>query len=488
MSCSDNYIVPGANPMNQAGGVESVGAGTPNVTITGTPIHPLVNVTNVGGVTQVEGQIGNVNFNGIGITVAGGVPVLGDVTLTAAVQNITGSNAAIITQPTPGTFNVNVPSALVNNITEGAGINITNPSAGVFNIASIVQNVTAGGGVAVTNPTPGTYQVASVVQNVTGGAGVSVTNPTPGTYQINPAVQNITGSGNALVSQSTPGTFNVNVPFVNVGVTSIKSVSDVAGISGAVNFQAIGPNLTITTSGAPPSTMLFAVDSVTRINPGGAADIVTLASSDNSVAITAGSPGTINFAVAPPTPAPTGSPNIIVASNVISLGYNTTTAGQLSVQGPVGIGYTIAAGTTAGFRIIPGEALIFALLTQKTINPTRGFLCISVNIGMRTLLNANTNAGARLNVYLKPYNQGIGTSAQDMILATTNYQAGFESTVYCNFFLGSFQAPLANILPNLDVNNPFLSLYIENQFTTDIRLNYVGDNGWGYITDNLRSL
>lgn len=105
-----NWIVPSANPNNTPSGVESVGAGTPNVTITGTPINPLVNVSNSGGVTQVEGQIGNINLNGVGMTIVGGTPTAGDVTLTAAVQNVTGTGIAAVTN-TAGVFNVSVPAA-----------------------------------------------------------------------------------------------------------------------------------------------------------------------------------------------------------------------------------------------------------------------------------------------------------------------------------------------------------------------------------------
>jgi hypothetical protein len=111
--CSDNWVVPGANPSNTPGGVESVGAGTPNVTITGTAINPLVNVTNLGGVTQVEGQTGNINLNGVGMTIVGGTPVAGDVTFTAAVQSIASANGSItVTQPTAGNFNLAVASTI----------------------------------------------------------------------------------------------------------------------------------------------------------------------------------------------------------------------------------------------------------------------------------------------------------------------------------------------------------------------------------------
>jgi hypothetical protein len=43
--CGDNWLVPGAEPGGGGGGVQSVTAGTPNVTITGTVANPIVNVS-----------------------------------------------------------------------------------------------------------------------------------------------------------------------------------------------------------------------------------------------------------------------------------------------------------------------------------------------------------------------------------------------------------------------------------------------------------
>jgi hypothetical protein len=111
--CGDNWLVPSANPNNVPGGVESIIAGTPNVTIGGTSTVPSISVTSSGGVTELEGLTGNINLSGVGITIAGGSPEPGDITLTAAVQNVTGIGGATVTQPTPGTFQVNVPTALL---------------------------------------------------------------------------------------------------------------------------------------------------------------------------------------------------------------------------------------------------------------------------------------------------------------------------------------------------------------------------------------
>jgi hypothetical protein len=107
MSCvGDNWVVPSANPNNIQGGVLSVGAATPNVTITGTASNPLIGVTNTGGVQTLEGLIGNVNLNGVGMTIAGATPTAQDVTLTAAVQNIVAGSGCTVSN-VGGVFTIN---------------------------------------------------------------------------------------------------------------------------------------------------------------------------------------------------------------------------------------------------------------------------------------------------------------------------------------------------------------------------------------------
>jgi hypothetical protein len=217
----DNYIVPGANPINQVGGIDSITAATPNVVIGGTTTNKTIGVTTTTGVTTIEGQNGNVNLNGVGITITGASPIAGDVTFTAAVQNVTGSGNATVTQPTPGSFNVAVPLPAVTNVTGTNAATVTQPSPGVFNVSvpnATVLNVTGTGAAAVTQPSPGSFNVNVPVVTqtiVTGTNGAIVTQPTPGTYNVdvaNPTVTALTGTGAAVVSQTSPGVFNVNVP------------------------------------------------------------------------------------------------------------------------------------------------------------------------------------------------------------------------------------------------------------------------------------
>jgi hypothetical protein len=218
----DNYIVPGANPINQIGGIDSITAATPNVIISGTPTNKTIGVTTTTGVTTIEGQNGNVNLNGVGMTIAGSYPIAGDITFTAAVQTITSANASVtVTQPTPGNFDLAVPVASVTNVTGVLAATVTQPTPGTFQVSvpnATVTNVTGTGAAAITQPSPGSFNVnvPIVTQTiVTGTNGAVVTQPTPGTYNVNvanPTVTALTGTGAATVSQTTPGVFNVNVP------------------------------------------------------------------------------------------------------------------------------------------------------------------------------------------------------------------------------------------------------------------------------------
>jgi hypothetical protein len=138
----DNWIVPGANPYNQPGGVDQVLPGT-NVTISGTPSKPVVNSSAASGVTTVEGVAGIINLNGVGMTIAGGTPVAQDITFTAAVQSIASSNASVtVTQPTPGNYNLAVASTgapTIQKIVNSVPINPVAQASGSQKIVPIAN-------------------------------------------------------------------------------------------------------------------------------------------------------------------------------------------------------------------------------------------------------------------------------------------------------------------------------------------------------------
>jgi len=238
-----NWIVPSANPNNTPSGVESVGAGTPNVTITGTPINPLVNVSNSGGVTQVEGQIGNINLNGVGMTIVGGTPTAGDVTLTAAVQNVTGTGIAAVTN-TAGVFNVSVPAPTVTNIT-GSGIATVTSAAGVFNVSVPAAGVVAGTDVVITggNVINANYQTSSGNANIWNGF-----TRTP--QAINPSSSPSAFDGTVVAVGSIqyananyPAALNTNgvftAPFNGIYTLCIKYAGYPSGWSGTANSLAV---------------------------------------------------------------------------------------------------------------------------------------------------------------------------------------------------------------------------------------------------------
>jgi hypothetical protein len=226
------------------------------------------------------------------------------VTFTAAVQNITGSGGTVITQPTPGTFNVASPTASVQNVTAGGGITVSNPTPGTFQVASVVQNITgSGGGIAITQPTPGTFNLAvaaNTVNNITGSGIATITQPTAGTFNVAvpaPTVTNITGSGGGItVTQPTAGVFNLAVPpnVVNNITGSGGGITVTQPTAGTFNLAVPTPVTNITGSGGgitvtQPTTGVFNL----AVPP----NIVTNITGSGSAVVTQPTPGVFNVAV-----------------------------------------------------------------------------------------------------------------------------------------------------------------------------------------------
>lgn len=256
MSCSDNYIVPGANPCATGGGVQSVGPGTSNVTITGTSTNPLINVTTLAGVTQVEGQTGNVNLNGVGMSIVGSSPSPGNVTFTANVQNVTGTGIATVTQPSVGTFQVFVPAAsgTVSSITGINAATVTQPTTGNYQISvpfPSVSSITGLNAAIVTQPTFGNYQISvpfANISSITGSGAATVTN-VGSAYNISVptvpsgSVSSITGSGAAVVT-NVGSAYNVDVPVALVSSITGSGSAVVTNVGSAYNVSVPSPSQT----------------------------------------------------------------------------------------------------------------------------------------------------------------------------------------------------------------------------------------------------
>lgn len=263
----DNYIVPGANPINQIGGIDSITAATPNVTIGGTATNKTIGVTTTTGVTTVEGQNGNVNLNGVGMTITGGSPIAGDVTFTAAVQSIASANASVtVTQPTPGNFNLAVPTPAVQNVTGVLAATVTQPTAGTFQVSvpnPVVQNVTGINAAVVTQPTPGVFQVNVPVVTptiVTGVGAATVTQPTPGTYQVSVASSTSTtvaGIGGAVTLSSSNSTVTITPSGQNIDLTSSGASEDYVNTPALQSMEPTNQNVTGTTIANPYYLILY---------------------------------------------------------------------------------------------------------------------------------------------------------------------------------------------------------------------------------------
>jgi hypothetical protein len=125
---------------------------------------------------------------------------------------ITGINGIIVTEPTPGNYEISMTPLTVVG---GTGITVTEPTPNNYSIASTIT-VTAGAGMTVSQPTPENFQVTANI-GITDGVGILVTEPTPSNFIIatDPSI-------NIWVSAVTTET----APYINVaGGTGVVTLA-----------------------------------------------------------------------------------------------------------------------------------------------------------------------------------------------------------------------------------------------------------------------
>jgi hypothetical protein len=466
MSCpGDNYIVPGANPCagggGGGGGVQSITAGTPNVTIGGTVSIPSISVSGSGGVTQVEGQSGNVNLNGVGITVLGGSPSLGDVTLTATVQNVTGAGVATVSQPTPGTFQVSVPAptpATVTNILTSGVATVSNAgtvfTVGVPAPAYPVTNITGSGIASVSNagtvfnvdvPTPDVSNILTTgIATVTNAGSVftiDVPAPTPAT------VTNVLGSGAATVSNA-GSVYTVTVPI---------PVDSLNGLTGLLTCISSDASLTITPSGTDIDFKIVGVPPVSG---------VTSVNAESGVLTITGGPGiTVNTTAGNIEIQNTKAPDVITlngldgALNITSTELTVTPAGTDIAIEPNSNYFPLSCFLTMtnqtynlnGFTLAPGTTSYFDVVDNNNFTSLANFLPfrthIIVQINAPVITSANFNANALSYGFV--WGQSAGpTPSQPVSLTLNQNQGGTTTGIIGNAKLTT--AELTNPLPTND--------------------------------------
>jgi hypothetical protein len=124
------------------------------------------------------------------------------------------------------------------------GIIVTEPTPGNFEISMTPLTVVGSTGITVTEPTPNNYSIASTI-TVTAGAGMTVSQPTPENFQVESNV-GITGQNGIIVTQPTPSNFVVvSDPRVEVWFSPLSAPYTNLSIDGGGNPLIIGPlNLT----------------------------------------------------------------------------------------------------------------------------------------------------------------------------------------------------------------------------------------------------
>lgn len=234
MSCSDNWLVPAANPCL---GVKEVIAGT-NVTITGSIYTPTINATGSsgGGVTSLayttgingSAATGAITLSNTGVTsiVAGtGIGVSGTGAVTVTNNGITSLIA--------GT-GISVSGATITNtgvtslaLTGGGGLyNLGTATAPI--LGALVVDVLAGTGISVASSSGNKTVTNTGVTSIVAGTGISISGAT-GAVTINN-----TGS-------SSPSMTAIFTPLINPGWTAIDG--DVEILAAQLNFGVSFTNL-----------------------------------------------------------------------------------------------------------------------------------------------------------------------------------------------------------------------------------------------------
>lgn len=164
-------------------GVNSLTVGT-GISNTGTAIDPIINNTGVLSVSTTG--------SGSGITISG----------TAANPQI--ANAGVLSVSTSGSGSgITIGGTAANPQISNAGVLSVNSNQGQITLAS------AGGSVTITNPTPGTINLEAptgggTLTGITAGAGISVTPTNPAQPTVtNTGVTSLTAGNNMLVSAPT---------------------------------------------------------------------------------------------------------------------------------------------------------------------------------------------------------------------------------------------------------------------------------------------
>ena len=196
MSCSDNWLVPAANPCL---GVKEVIAGT-NVTITGSIYTPTINATGGpgGGVTSLAYTTG---INGSAAT--------GAITLsnTGVTSIIAGTGVSI----SGGTGAVTVTNTGITSLGAGTGISVSVSTITNTGVTSII----AGSGIGISGGTgavtiSNTSVVSSGITSLVAGSNISITNTSTINVSANPVFSNSMGF-NGFGTNSVFG--NVSYPY-----------------------------------------------------------------------------------------------------------------------------------------------------------------------------------------------------------------------------------------------------------------------------------
>jgi hypothetical protein len=361
MSCSTNYVVPGANPCIGEGG-GTAGVSSLNNAVGGITLQSgdeIINVTTIGqtisltssplssgvaslnslsGILAVTSTDSTVNINASGTTIDLSVPA-GD----APVQSVGGQVGAITLSSTDSTVTITADAGNIN-FSAPAPVLSVGGEQGAITLSSNDSTVTItadAGNINFSSVAP-VQSVAGAVGTITMGSSDSSITVSQASNNIdlviaNPGVKSIAGQIDAVTMSSNDGTIVITADAGNIDLSALipkQYVQTIADQSGLVTLSSNNGSVTIT---ADAGNIDFAATGsgggVTSV--AGLQGAITFGSEDNSVQITPNSDTNINLTVNYGTIVQTLNGNtgsVTLASSDSSVSITTDGQGTINFQ------------------------------------------------------------------------------------------------------------------------------------------------------------
>jgi len=476
MSCGgENFIVPGANPCasggNSIAGVESLNGQAGTVDII--PGDSSIVVTSGGGQVTLTANIGGNVVNTLNY-------MIGDI-IVESTDNSINVVEDVLTKRLDLT--TNFPSVVTSFNTINGPVVLTPADGSISVVTDVGAKI-----VALSANFPPTLSTVTSLNTINGNMTLTSANNslliTGNTLTRNidltvpPCVASINGlrgqttiqSGNGSINISlnpTTSTMNLAVAPINVGVTSINGEAGPMNIVGTGNTTVTTTLSTITINTPVSGVSQIIAGSNINLDPVGGTGAVTIETDYSGI-------------LSEP------APNVFLSGSIynptLKFGYGRTCMGSYTITAP---DEGIPAGTTSIFTLYNDDAMrialngIFAYDVAKT-----GYVYITLNITMRTIIQSNTNPAGSIECSLRVQGQPEPALPDAVLIPVkANYGAG----QYCEMNLNSIVVKISDLLVGWNPASPNqLTLYLNNTLTTPVYWNSFTNKAFGYVQNYLQ--